>query len=212
MAERVVKLEETYPSNSHKARAERKAKEEIKIEKVTKGKISKKQKGLFSRMRDDFGGDDARSVGQYILYDVFIPAFKDLIFDIIRGGTERALFGESSRDSNRVTRDRGRSYVSYSSIYNRDRKDNRRRYTERTRLEEDIIFETREDAEIVLERLLDLIEEFDQASVADLYSLVGVSAAYTDNRWGWDNIARASVRGNARSGYYLDMPNPIPLD
>jgi hypothetical protein len=74
-----------------------------------------------------------------------------------------------------------------------------------------IRFSTRHEAEDVLTRLSDLINVYQQVSVADLYDLIGVKTAnFSDSRWGWENITAAHVT-RARSGYSLELPLPKSL-
>ena len=74
----------------------------------------------------------------------------------------------------------------------------------------EILLADRGDAEIVLDRLGDLIDEYQTASVADLYSLTGISQEFTDNRWGWDSLEGARVVRAGRM-FMLDLPVPIAL-
>lgn len=216
MANRIVKLEDTYPSNSYKSKEKKeKALEEEKadvhVEKIVKGTVKKQKRSTLSKIHDEFGGDDAQSIGRYILYDVLIPAFKDTLFKIIQDGTSRALFGEGERPNN-IRQDRSRSYVSYSRYY--DDRPKERRFARATLADynmDNFIFETRDEAEDVLSAMVDLVSDYNQVSVADLYSLVGSDSAYTDQKWGWDNLSRAYVR-RTRSGYQLVLPRVILLD
>jgi len=77
---------------------------------------------------------------------------------------------------------------------------------------DEIIIESRPEAEMVLETLLDAAETYETATVADLYSLVGMTPSFVDNQWGWE---RADISTNAirrvPQGYLLDLPKPIHL-
>ena len=76
---------------------------------------------------------------------------------------------------------------------------------------DDIILETRGEAEEVLERMEELIETYGIVSVADLYDLVGITGNYTDNKYGWTNIRNAEpVR--VRDGYMLKLPKALPIN
>ena len=75
----------------------------------------------------------------------------------------------------------------------------------------EIILGTRVEAEEVIDRLFDLLSKYDNASVADLYELVGITANFTDEKWGWTDLRGASV-AKVRNGYLLDLPRPEPLD
>jgi hypothetical protein len=53
--------------------------------------------------------------------------------------------------------------------------------------------------------------DYGQASISDLYELVGITANFTDNKWGWTDLRSSSV-SRARDGYLLNLPRPILLD
>lgn len=212
MTNRVVKLEDTYPSNSYKSKEKvlEQQKEEVHIEKVVKGSVKKRKRSAFSKVHDELGGDDARSIGQYILYDVLIPAFKDTLFKVIQDGTSRALFGDGNTPDN-IRRDRSRSHVSYARYYEEPERRRQVRANTAHYDMDDVIFGMRDEAEDVLSAMVDLIMDYGQVSVADLYSLVGIDSSYTDQKWGWDNLSRAYVK-RARDGYQLMLPRVILLD
>ena len=75
---------------------------------------------------------------------------------------------------------------------------------------EDVILETRREAEEVLNRMEDLIDSYGVVSVADLYDLVGISGNYTDNKYGWMNLRSAGIE-RTRDGYMLLLPKVKPL-
>ena len=75
---------------------------------------------------------------------------------------------------------------------------------------EELVFDSRLEAESVLERMRDIIEQYEMASVADLYSLAGVSSNYVDNNWGWRNLAQARTR-QVREGFLLELPRAEEL-
>lgn len=70
---------------------------------------------------------------------------------------------------------------------------------------DEIILESRAEAETVLERLIDTIDTFDVATVSDLYDLVGISGSFVDSQWGWTDLRDASLR-RVRDGYLLNLP------
>jgi hypothetical protein len=215
------KMEVDFPSNSHKSREQRKGEPEKKIEKVISGNVVQKKKGLGKRIAETFIEDDVGNVFSYILHEVLIPAAKATLWDMISGGSEMLLFKDARGSRSRRERDRGRTYVSYnsyssndrSSLNNRsggDRRDMPNRDHSRHNFD-DIILETRGEAEDVIDHLIDLIDEYKVASVADLYELVGLTGSFTDNNYGWTNLSTAQPR-RVRDGYLLDLPRPMPLD
>lgn len=196
-------LKKDFPPNNKKT-------SEKKVEKITSGKVIKQKKTLGKKFAETFLGDNIESVSSYIIYDIIIPAAKNMISDTVSNGIEMILFGQTR--GSRTRRDRGKSYVSYSNYY-KDRYQDRQ-ISQRNRARhnfDDIILESRGEAEEVLSHLVELTEYYGMASVADLYDLVGVTSNFTDNRYGWDNLSSARVVP-VRGGYLLELPKPMVLD
>ena len=201
---------EDYKPNSHRFKEEQSTKpeERKKLEKVVTGKVRTKKKSETSKLAEIFIAEDAANVKNYILMDVLVPAVKKAISDIVRDGIDMILYGEASGKRRSSTNS---MYVSYNKCsYPREYD---RREPQRTRggyNPDDIVLETRGEAEDVLARMDELIDLYGQVSVADLYDLVGKTCEYTDNKYGWTNIRNAEpVR--VRDGYLLKMPKALPI-
>lgn len=190
------------PSNSHKSRVTKK-------QKIVKGRVRKQKKTFMKQIVETFIGEEVDSVGDYILHDVVIPAIKNTLSDAIQGGIEMLLFGD--RDSSRRRRNGGnKPNISYSD-YSKPNRRHQRAGGHRGRSMSDIVLDTRNDAQEVLNSLVDIIDEYGQATVSDLNDLLGVSGKYTDNDYGWENLNAARI-SSVRGGYLLDMPKPIYLN
>ena len=200
-----------YKSNSHRSKEERSVAERKKLERVATGKVKTKKKSEIHKLTDVFISEDVSSVKEYILMDVLLPTVKKAISDMVTNGIDMLLYGEARGGR----RDRGGSKVSYSKYYDySDRDYDRRRSRTRSRMGydyDDIVLETRGEAEEVLERMDDLLDNYGIVSVADLYDLVGVTGNYTDNKYGWTSLRNASVQ-RLRDGYLLKLPKALPLD
>ncbi len=197
-----------FPSNSKTT--EKKEKEATRN--VTKAVVIEKRKPLLARIF----GDHMQEVGTYILWDVLLPAAKSTISDIISNGIEMVLYGEpgTKRRGGRMSRDRDRSYVSYNSIYGRKSRRQEEGSSDRGRARhqfDDIIIESKPEAEEVLTVLVEAIEMYDSCTIADLYEAVGLPTEFTDHKWGWFNLSSAYVKRD-RYGYCLVLPKPEPLE
>ncbi len=64
------------------------------------------------------------------------------------------------------------------------------------------VFSSREKADLVLERMNDIIETYKIAFVEDLNNLVGLPATHVDNKWGWVCLDKVQVR-QTREGYFI---------
>lgn len=202
---------EEYKSNSHKARAERAADvPEKKVEKVVSGPVKVKKKSGLSKAAGMIISEDAGNVGSYVVMEVLVPAIKKAVKDIVTDGIEILLYGEPRRDK----RSGGinANYVNYSKYSSVDRRDSGYRSEPRNRLAyDDIVVDTRAEAEEVLSQMAALIDQYGVASIADLCDLVGIQHQYTDNKYGWTNIRNAEpVR--VSNGWLLKMPKVLPID
>lgn len=142
--------------------------------------------------------------------EVLIPAIKKAISDIVTDGIDIILYGESKNGRRRSTADR----VSYRSYY--DGGTRRTSMNERQAITsgysyDDIILNTRGEAEDVLARMDELMSTYGLVRVADLYDLVGITGNYTDNKYGWTNIRSAEIM-RVRDGYMIKMPRAVPID
>lgn len=200
---------EDYKSNSDKARQEQQS--EKKVEAVITGAAKTRKKGEMQKFADVFIAEDANNVKSYILMEVIVPAVKKAISDIVTTGIDMILYGEAGRSKKNGTA----SKVSYRNYYDQgtDRVragsvGNRRNTPDY----DDILFDTRGDAEAVLDAMNDIISQYGTVSVSDFYDLARVpNDNFTMNRYGWTNIGgAAAVR--VRDGYILKLPRAIPLN
>lgn len=214
-----------YPANSQKAKDADRSPDEVveegekKVKQITSGSVVQRKKPLGKKIAETFAGDDAHSVGSYILFDVIIPATKNLVSDMVREGIDRLLFGDSKGRS-RISSARSNGHTSYSKMYtgstrsDLDRPGGGRQLSDRSRRTHDfteVILDDRGEAEQVLDTLRELIDNYDIATVTDLYDLVGITGSYVDDKWGWADLRAAEVR-RIRDGYLLDLPRAMPID
>ena len=205
-----------YKPNSKKYKEEQaknQAVDKKKVEKVISGTAKVKKKSELRKFTDIFVSEDVSNVKSYIFSDVLIPAVKKLVSDIVTDGIDMILYGGSGR------RDRDRrsggspSYINYTRYS--DRNDDRHSYKDnRTRNGygyDDIIVNSRADAEAVIEQMDGIIDTYGMVSVADLYDLVGMTSNYTDNNYGWTNIRNAEPVRMRDGGWMIKMPKAIPI-
>lgn len=206
-------MESEFPSNSH---SKKESKEEKNIESVVQGEVIQRKKPLGRRFADNFMGGDAKTATSYVIFDVLIPAAKNAVVDGFTEGIERMMFGEV-----RSTTRRGASRPGGHTPYNLmsgsgliRQQEQGRQLSRRARSQhnfDEIILATRAEASEVLNRLYQIIEMYDEVSVADLYQLVGVTPVYTDGQHGWIDLTQSGI-SKVREGYLLNLPRPLPLD
>lgn len=196
-----------YKGNSHKEKEERQKEKEKAIVK-TPAKVRKKSSAR--KVLNFFAADDAQDIGSYILLDVIKPAAKKLIWDILAGGLKMALFGDADTGS---TKPGSASRISYQKFYEKDR-DRVPVRSGRSRLGydfDDIILETRSEAEDILGRMDEIVDNYGIVSVADFYDLAGIEGNHTDNKYGWTDIRNASII-RSHGGYIIKLPKALPID
>ena len=206
----VTKLYDNLPDNSHKARNEKKdsAQEEKRVEKVVHGKV-KTKKNNKRKLADLFISEDAGNVKNYIFLDVIVPAVKKAIYDLVVGALDMSLYGGRGGGGRRSTADKV-SYRDYNSVSRRDTRSYESARTTSGYSYDDIVLETRGEAEAVLSRMDEIMEEYEIVRVADLYDLVGITGEHTDNKYGWTNIRNAKIV-RVRDGWKIEMPRALPI-
>ena len=199
-----------YKPNSHAYKAKQDKKEvpaEKKVVKVVKGAAKTKKKSELKKFADNFISEDVSNIKSYVVTEVLIPTIKNTIWDALTNSLDMILYGETGHSKKRSSG----GYVSYSSISS-NRRDNRSESRVRTRFDyDDITFETRGDAEAVLEQMDDVIDRYGIVTVADMYDMADLTAPYTSNKYGWTSINSAEVV-RVRDGYILKLPKARPID
>lgn len=191
------------------------------VEKVIVGEVVIQKKSFGRKARDAVVAADFKSVGGYLIWDVMIPAVKNMIVDTATKGIERAIYGDrairsrnniGNRES-RLTTHRYPYEQRHSDPLNRNRAlDARgREISQRAVDREKYILPTREDADRVIDEMTDIIERDDFVTLATLKELIGVRSDHVDYKWGWRSLVGVqSVQ--VREGYLIDFPSPIQVD
>jgi len=199
-----------FPPNSEASRK--------KVDRVTSGDVVRKKKSLRKQFSETFVAGDMKSAVQYVMFDVLLPAAKDMVVEAGSAGIEKLIFGDSRRRRGASTPQSGPTgYVSYNRLsgpMGSGLNAAQRVMSRQSRAKHDfdeIVLDSRVEAEEVIDRLFDLVSRYDTATVADLYELVGLAASHTDHKWGWTDLRGAGV-SRIRDGYLLDLPDPEPLD
>lgn len=207
MAERKLILDaDRFPSNTLEDRMvkskRREEPERPKVEKVIEGSARKRKPTLKRKFAETFLMEETDEIARYVAQDVIIPTLRQTIFALIVGSTSMALFGTIRG----VDRRSGGSFgtIRYDEISSgrsvRETKAARARHSF-----EDLTFDEKFEADDVLEAMRDMVEEYGQVSVADMYELAGCSFDPIDRKWGWTSLRNASVI-YSRDGYYIELP------
>lgn len=191
------------------------AKTEKVITKVVTGEVIQRKKSIGRKFKEIFFGGEFKGAGRYILADVLLPALRNLVVDTTTEGIKRAVYGESAARRRATSITDYRPRISYNNPVDRSRSDPRNRtslphqppYVTRSSHQQigDLILVSREEAEVVVERMVDIIDKYDVVSVSDLKGMIGHESTYIDNKWGWSYLGRVEIR-QVRDGYLIDLP------
>lgn len=205
-----------YKPNSHRFKEEQKTArpEEPKkeIQKVIKGQVKVKKKGIIGTAVDTFVNEDLSNIKTYLISDVIIPTIKNTIWDAITNSLDMILFGPNGRVKRNAPGSSRVPYVSYNKYSNNGTSRSSNEEPRRGRYDfGSITFTSKADAEEVLRQMDAIMDTYKMVTVSDFYDLVGITGDYTDQKYGWQNIRNAQViRG--RDGYYIELPKPLPID
>lgn len=96
------------------------------------------------------------------------------------------------------------SKCNYDSLHN----------AKRTKIDTEIIFKNRLEADVALGTLRNIFKRFGVASVRDLYDIAEIECDYTYSRFGWkdyDDIHNTKIV-KVKGGYMIDLPEPVEFD
>lgn len=187
-------------------------KEERKREKpvISHDKIIRGKKPLSQKIAGKFIAEDVDDVKDYVLNDLIIPGVIDAFLDALAMllGREGGYSKSSKRNRNGYRDYAGYSYKGKSSSSRRDRDRPSRR---RSRNEDDdipdyneIVIPDRKDAEEIVDRLHEHIDECGDVSIAEFFDMLDLTAPYTDNKWGWTRKSQIDIR-KIRGGFLIDV-------
>jgi hypothetical protein len=191
-----------YPSNSKTAKvSEPEKKRTEKIEGLT---VTKREQGIASKLMKNFISEDSHTVGSYVLLEVLLPAFKNMVVEAGNQALERIFYGDRPRRSTDVRS----GYINYQRA-SEPRVVAPRTLSQQARTShrfDEWEFPTRAMALEVIDKLQLVLDEYPSVSVADLYEIIGVTGEFTDNKWGWTSLSGANVRAARGGGFYLELP------
>lgn len=233
-----------FPGNSHTSRIDEEKKdtapgpakteapsEPKQVKKVVSGKVTQRPKSLGKRFKDMFVSDSS-NFAEHVVENVVVPMVKDMALSIatqmvdgFRQGVEEMLFGPEGKERRQRTTSYGTgrpvvNYTRYSSTSSvrrsttdRDRPVRGEAIRRSNRVKE-IIVESREDGDAVLEELDAIIDNpnVGHCTVGDFYAACGESTSSTDEEWGWTDLSQARVRKLDVDEYLIVMPRPRPIE
>lgn len=166
-------------------------------------------------LKKSFIAKDAKEVGHYAFFDVLIPSIKRIIYDLTIKSLGMSLFGQETTTTNNYT-SYARPYqsVSYGGGYPL-RQVGGQQAPQKAAIPgindyQNFVFKSRGDAELVLNQMTDIIEEYGIVRVSELYDLVGKTAPVTSENYGWKSVVQARV-DMCSEGFCIKFPPCYPV-
>ena len=192
------------------------AKVEIRDEKVIRPVTAKPKKKRFGqKLKEAMFSEDIGngSVTEYVFFRLVVPGVKRLLADMANTAINMAL---GLDPKTRTVGSSGNTHVANASLY-RDRNYNRptESYNRRDALS-DLEWDE-QTANDIYTQVQDLIEQYGDVSIGDVYSIMGLSERVrtTDRSWGWTraearniNIVPLDIRHERN---VIDFPSARPL-
>ena len=199
-----VKME-VQPGNSFKSReAKVQEKKEIKPVKLT-GSASVRKRSSAEKLAKRFIEEDGRTIARKIVDNIIIPEIKNIIFYTV----QTILFNGDRKPPNAPA-----NHTAYSVYYRGgdDRQRNIPKVSNGFDFDE-VEFSYRQDAEVILSAMDDIIEQYGRVYVSDFYDLAQISNNnYMLGKYGWKNLQSAQVVPTRKGTYVIQFPRAIPID
>lgn len=201
---------------------------EKKLDKVVSGQVTQRRKSVGTRLKEMFTskpGESKETFVEHLVENVVVPMFQDMLYGIVdnvttgvRESVEQAIFGEAGTRRSRVhaaSRGTNRPRVNYNQVSSRNGapKLSTNRIIRPSNSVKDVILETRDDAERVIEALREAAERYGHVTVGDMYEVVGIEPVSTDHEWGWQarDLMAARVKYIDVNEFLISLPRPIGI-
>ena len=204
-------MENLYPGNSDRQQEDNLPANYTKrvAGPVVKGGVQQKEKTMWNNIEDFFGLGECKSFRDYV------GALSDMTNRVY--GAIDTLLGNRRYQNSQAPGAR----VQYTSYYNAPVQAAAQPAAQQAPAQRQvldqygpyyILFDIREDAEIVLGKMMELLQVFHNASIDDMYDLAGITSplGYTGANYGWKDLTGARVRPYG-SKYVIELPPAIPI-
>lgn len=227
--------EEEYPSNSHVSKLRPSAPitsppspapkhdgNRPKAEKAIEGTATVKRKTVGARFKTIFTGVTLKDVVDDVIDKAIIPGIKGLLFDAGERALVRWLGNDAGYGLNAAKNVVANvAHVAYNKFSNPNGVTNRstivqpqQQMSRRAQASfnfDEIEFQSRGDASIVLALMYEHLQNYGTVSVAEFYGWADVRGNFTDQNYGWRSLEGAGPTRTRMGTYVLNLPHPVPI-
>lgn len=180
------------------------------------GKVTRRKPSIGSRFSAVFSGRSIEEQVTRVFFEVVAPMAKDMLYEAL----ERSLRGMILGDDGPRSGSSGRGYQNYQKHYPSSSSGSSRR--EETRYSrprgghsyDEVVFETKDFADSMLEWMYDVLEDQGKITLAQFLEEVEQPFTHTDEKWGWDTLRGSDVlriRNGPDVGWVIRLPKPVDL-
>ena len=208
---------EQYPSNTLKERnkqAQQKPKPELKC--VVTGKSKPVPQSIWSKVFVGIKPASGQTMKSFIFDEIVTPLIQRAVVEGVTGAINYLVKGDAYADR-KATNSFGKSYINYNGISSGKPSSSGSQYVysgKNSGMEiENVWFESRVDAQRVLDEMMGVIAQYDILTVNGFYDLIGRTSLIdpSNEKFGWSDLRNAYITG-ARGGWIIHLPRPMPID
>ncbi len=208
---------EQYPSNTLKERnkqAQKKEKPDLKC--VVSGKSKPVPQSLWSKVFVGIKPASGQTMKSFIFDEIVTPLIQRAVVEGVTGAINYLVKGDAYADR-KATNSFGKSYINYNGISSGKSNANGSQYVysgKNSGMEiENVWFESRVDAQRVLDEMQNVISNYDILTVNGFYDIIGRTNIIdpSNEKFGWSDLRNAYITAS-RGGWVIHLPHPMPID
>lgn len=208
---------EQYPSNTLKERnkqAQKKEKPDLKC--VVSGKSKPVPKSLWSKVFVGIKPASGQTMKSFIFDEIVTPLIQRAVVEGVTGAINYLVKGDAYADRKNNS-SFGKSYINYNGISSGKSNANGSQYVysgKNSGMEiENVWFESRVDAQRVLDEMQNVIANYDILTVNGFYDIIGRTNIIdpSNEKFGWSDLRNAYITAS-RGGWVIHLPHPMPID
>lgn len=208
---------EQYPSNTLKERnkqAQKKEKPDLKC--VVSGKSKPVPQSLWSKVFVGIKPASGQTMKGFIFDEIVTPLIQRAVVEGVTGAINYLVKGDAYADR-KNNNSFGKSYINYNGISSGKSNANGSQYVysgKNSGMEiENVWFESRVDAQRVLDEMQSVIAGYDILTVNGFYDIIGRTNIIdpSNEKFGWSDLRNAYITAS-RGGWVIHLPHPMPID
>ena len=208
---------EQYPSNTLKERnkqTQKKEKPDLKC--VVSGKSKPVPQSLWSKVFVGIKPASGQTMKSFIFDEIVTPLIQRAVVEGVTGAINYLVKGDAYADRKGIN-SLGKSYINYNGISSGKSNANGSQYVysgKNSGMEiENVWFESRVDAQRVLDEMQNVIANYDILTVNGFYDIIGRTNIIdpSNEKFGWSDLRNAYITAS-RGGWVIHLPHPMPID